>query len=513
MKFIFWIILIGTLVIGIALLEKDKSMDKLNSTLTVAMPQGWGPLNPPQQSTYMAAEILGNIYETLVAYDLQGNLRPLLASSWEVSDDLRVYSFRLDTSRKFSNGEGISSTVVKKAWEHALTVPPASSNRSPLDLLYLVEGFENFENTKVLNGIETPSESTLTIRFKKPVRQALSFLAGARYGIYILTTDGRYLGTGSYQFNEMGENEVFLSFNPYTKEKPPFPKVRIIGTKSREMDETICNLNPDVIWFSSSVRSESCSNNQISFFSASGAYASHLMVAVNGTNGRLLADPQLRRALQYLVLSRSRDIVKIFYDSKDVEVSSQFLLPVQVGHLPTDEAESMVNEGGKWVSRLIRATQEHPLQFWIANEKHKRVAEVLIQTGIRLKLNNCATPEDYRNLYYKTHDYDILLSQSGFGSIDPDGLYHLLGKYGAITTPAIGRKRVWEILEKGRSVLQPKELNKVYGELSQVILTEVPAIHLASSRPTYFFNSKRVRLEDKSINSPRFNFNAFKTVF
>lgn len=507
------IVVVIIFIAGIIVNNHTKISDS-KAVLTAGIQAGWGPLNPPQQSSYMAAQILSNVFESLVAYDLEGNLGPQLARSWEVSDDLRTYTFILDTKRRFSDGSYMSAAVVKQAWEHALTINPASSNQSALDLLYLVDGFEKFGETKTLTGIEASHEDTLVIRFQKPFRQALSFLAGARYGVYLRDADGNYLGTGSYRFAESKENEVLLETNPYAREQPAFLQVKILGIDRNDIENAICEQRMDVIWIPYSIETKKCSSDRLSHLFASGAYATHLVLAVNGSADRLFSDSRLRAALQYLVLSHAKEIVGIFYDLDQVLVSPQFLLPLQFGHLPDDDVASRVNEGKEWVSELVELTREKPLRFWILNERYQIVADVLRNSGLTLKINDTSmSADDYWKLFYKTYEYDILLMSLGFGSIDPDGLYHSLGKNGAISTPPMGRKPVWEILEKGRSLISPDEMRTVYSELSRTILREVPAVHLASSRPMYFFNKERVRIAGRAINSPQFHFNAFYPVF
>jgi len=77
-------------------------------------------LDPTTGAASAIAEItLYNIYETLTKVNSDGSVTPLLAESWEVSPDLRTYTFKLRKGVKFQNGEPFNARTVKFAFERA----------------------------------------------------------------------------------------------------------------------------------------------------------------------------------------------------------------------------------------------------------------------------------------------------------------------------------------------------------------------------------------------------------
>jgi peptide/nickel transport system substrate-binding protein len=77
-------------------------------------------LDPTASAASAIGEItLYNIYETLTKINPDGSVTPLLAESWEVSPDLRTYTFRLRRGVKFSNGEPFTARTVKFAFDRA----------------------------------------------------------------------------------------------------------------------------------------------------------------------------------------------------------------------------------------------------------------------------------------------------------------------------------------------------------------------------------------------------------
>ena len=110
---------------------------------------------------------------------------------------------------------------------------------------------------------------------------------------------------------------------------------------------------------------------------------------------------------------------------------------------------------------------------------------------------------------YGKHDYDLNFIGAMVVGNDPDGLYHVFGKSGALTSPAVARQGVHAALEAGRSAPRVQDLNPYYTEVSRRILEEVPGIHIAFSRNGAFFDGEKVQTKDRGMNSDRFQFDSF----
>jgi peptide/nickel transport system substrate-binding protein len=77
-------------------------------------------LDPTAGAASAIAEIVQyNIFETLTKINADGSVTPLLAESWEVSPDLRTYTFKLRQGVKFQNGEAFSAETVKFSFDRA----------------------------------------------------------------------------------------------------------------------------------------------------------------------------------------------------------------------------------------------------------------------------------------------------------------------------------------------------------------------------------------------------------
>ena len=77
-------------------------------------------LDPTAGAASAIAEIVQyNIFETLTKINSDGSVSPLLAESWEVSPDLKTYTFKLRKGVKFQNGEPFNAAAVKFAYDRA----------------------------------------------------------------------------------------------------------------------------------------------------------------------------------------------------------------------------------------------------------------------------------------------------------------------------------------------------------------------------------------------------------
>lgn len=89
-------------------------------SVTLAMTLEPPGLDPTAGAASSIAEVvLYNIFETLTKINSDGSVSPLLAESWEVSSDLKTYTFRLRKDVKFQNGAPFNAAAVKFSFDHA----------------------------------------------------------------------------------------------------------------------------------------------------------------------------------------------------------------------------------------------------------------------------------------------------------------------------------------------------------------------------------------------------------
>lgn len=84
-------------------------------------------LDPGEAFEFSGGEVIGNMYERLVYYDLKNvsNIYGALAESWSVANDGKTYTFKLRPGIKFSSGNPVTAADVVYSIQRAVTLNKA----------------------------------------------------------------------------------------------------------------------------------------------------------------------------------------------------------------------------------------------------------------------------------------------------------------------------------------------------------------------------------------------------
>ena len=482
--------------------------------LQVLMEGYWGRLSPVHQSTSNADTLLGNVFEPLIDLSPQGGIVPGVAQHWDISDDDRLYRFHLRPNARFSDGTPLTAEIYRRALlQSVVSLDRDSHNPNALDVLYRIKGFslKAAESDKV-EGLRVESDGTLVLEFSASFRTALAELTGTRYAAWILDgKTGNYLGTGPYKIvRHIDNKEVDYEPNPYSWRPAAYQRVVVKEAPQGLID--LCEGKGQVYVGRASKTKEiekACSGSRKIEFQG-GAISSHSSIAVNGLPGKLFSNSQFRLAIQYAIHLFSRQVLEKYADLRRLTADNQFYPPLWPGRLPDAEAEHLIALGQPFVADLAAASQKKPIELLCSTPILKELQTDLESLGLRF-----AHP--YRvdevkviiEAAYGKRDYDLNFAGAMVVGSDPDGLYHLLGKNGALTSPATARPGVHAALEAGRGALRDHDLQALYSEVSRKILEEVPEIHLAFGRNGAFFDGDKVIIKTKGMNSDRFQFDSF----
>ena len=124
----------------------------------------------PVASFSVEAAYLPNLYEGLLRVNPPGSAepyKPLLATSWEKSDDSLTWTFHLRQGVKFHDGEPVTAAAVKQSIEAVKDHGGSSWFWAPLDT------------------IDTPDDSTVIFHLKYAT--AFELIVGATYGAWIVS--------------------------------------------------------------------------------------------------------------------------------------------------------------------------------------------------------------------------------------------------------------------------------------------------------------------------------------
>lgn len=122
--------------------------------------------------------IVRELFEGLLRFNRFGKPEPGVASSWEISQDQKTYTFHLRPEARWSHDLPVTADDFLYSWKRVLSPKTASSYRYAL---FLIEGAENFTNGKTTDfshvGIKVLDAHTLEVRLKKPTPYFLELCA------------------------------------------------------------------------------------------------------------------------------------------------------------------------------------------------------------------------------------------------------------------------------------------------------------------------------------------------
>jgi peptide/nickel transport system substrate-binding protein len=211
-KYLFFIIL---------LLLFLSSCTKKVSTLKIfrySEPNGIESLDPITANNYPALHVLINLYEGLVEYNKDAKLQPLLARSYEISEDGKTYTFHLRNNvyfhddECFPEGKGRKLTAKDFKYCYERVCDTRTKTRGLWVYRDKVEGAEDFANSpdkvKEIKGFTVVDDSTFQIKLIQPFAPFLSILTMPYGYIYPKEAVEYYkenfgfhaVGTGAYKF-------------------------------------------------------------------------------------------------------------------------------------------------------------------------------------------------------------------------------------------------------------------------------------------------------------------------
>jgi oligopeptide transport system substrate-binding protein len=171
-------------------------------------------------NTY-AKPIVNNAFEGLITYDANNNMIPALAESWEISDDGLVYTFKLRSGLKWSDGTPLTAEDFRYSWIRVIT--PETGSRQTDQLRPYVLGGQEFFEGKIGEeevGIAAEDANTLKVTLKSPTPFFLGLVATytfspvqraavEKYGEKWTLDAESYVSNGPFKVTKINFNESY----------------------------------------------------------------------------------------------------------------------------------------------------------------------------------------------------------------------------------------------------------------------------------------------------------------
>ncbi len=455
-------------------------------------------------STVSGVRFYPSIYETLVQYAPDGSLEPMLAESWEISEDGLVYRFALRHDVKFSDGTQFNADAVKKSFDRFFTLG-----------IGFVSMFEMVDEVQVVD------DYTVSIRLKYPYSPMLSVLAAWQAGLFVSPTaveqhekDGDYAvgwlydhtaGTGPFMLETWEpEVRVVLVSNPYYRDPPAADDIqRVIYQIVREpatLRELLENGDLDLVEEIAPDLVEPLRNEE------------GIEVAVEPTLGEPYAqtiimnlarepfnDVNFRRAIAYAI-----DYDALVGVWAGIAVQAQGPLPsafepwfsaedVVVYHQDLDKAADLLRMAGYSVPIDPPLKYELPWQAGWSQQRDMGtlIKEDLSKLGIELDVVETELPI-WRELVWNK-EYDMAFYQSALRYADPDSWFMMTVDSKEIRykgwNPGYQNAHVDELIELAQQETDQEKRQEYYNELQHIVTDDVAILFLVNKEHAYAYRS------------------------
>jgi ABC-type oligopeptide transport system substrate-binding subunit len=207
-----------------------------SATLLVGEPT---TLDPALQGDLSSAVVISQLFEGLTAFDPGLNVRPALASSWDVLDGGRRIVFHLRPNLAFSDGTPIHGADVVRSWLRI--VDPA--HPSPLlSLVSNVEGAVDYAAGRITDASSVGFRATgddVEVRLNEPSADFPSVAASSTFAVVPpgvgatpgALLPGTFVASGAYMLKAATPDVLTLSANEnYWAGRPAIATIRLLTT-------------------------------------------------------------------------------------------------------------------------------------------------------------------------------------------------------------------------------------------------------------------------------------------
>lgn len=450
-------------------IAQTSGQPKSGGTLTIGYYNKVSSSLDPHLADLPDAPVYENIFSRLVQFNDKMEIVPDLAEKWDVSQDLKTYTFYLRKGVKFHNGREFTSDDVKFTFNRILTSEAA------------IPGKSRFTD---IGSIETPDPYTVVFNMKSPNAAFLGNLTMSPSSIIpkeaVDQLKSNPIGTGPFKLSEwVQDDHLTLVKNPdyFIKGQPYLDKIVIkfiTEETTRVAQIRAGNLDLAILQDPKAVKSvENTPGTKLLMVPSQDISVSFIF----NTTRKPLDDVRVRQAMS-LALNRQEVI-----DTVTLGVG------MLTGPIPPGEPQWYVDPAklpmlapdvAKAKQLLADAGYANGLKVAVevqANDTAKvataQVAQAqLKQIGVNLEIN----PVEYGVLIndLRSGNFD-LNAQVYWGRPDPDGyMYDRYYSKSAANRGKFSNAEIDDLILKGRVTSDTAERKKIYEQLQYKVAEQVP---------------------------------------
>jgi peptide/nickel transport system substrate-binding protein len=452
---------------------------------------------------------IAQIHNALYELDHNYELVPVLAESYEASEDGLTYTFKLRTGVKFHNGDDFTSADVKYTYEWIMDEANASTRVS------------NFE---LVDSVEAPDDTTIVVTLTEPdvtfmVNVAPTYIYPSKYHAETGEEEytGKPVGTGPFKLKEWNAQQrtVLEAYEDHFRGRPNFDEFRLdvvpeaggrlAALESGEADNSIWALNAE--------------DNQTLVDSGDFTVFETMNVATNhfplNNTHPVLGDKAVRKAMMHAIDRQA--LADDIFQGQAIVATSNLSPAVEKYYNPDvttydfnpDTARQLLEDAG-WVEGDdgIREKDGQKLSFTcvaITGDSNRRpeaeIAQQLYKdVGMDMQLQEATVDIILEAMVAGEMDMSLFNWTYGGNSGDPDAR-DTLGTGGANNFSNFSNERVDELLSAGVTELDEEKRIEMYREIQAIVAEEVPFIFLLVFTGFAFYNNRVKGLPDSVLQS------------
>lgn len=190
--------------------------------------------DPARISDAGDVQLLLQLYAGLTRLDEGGRVYPSLASSWDVTDGGRTYTFHLRADLHFSDGSTLNANDVRRSWLRLLDPDVHATAPDVLNVIVGATDRAAGKGTEAAVGIQAPDANTLVVHLRHPAGYFTSIIATPATFVVprSATTSGtwqtadHFIGSGPYAVSSLSGTTLVMKANPhYAGATPPISEV------------------------------------------------------------------------------------------------------------------------------------------------------------------------------------------------------------------------------------------------------------------------------------------------
>ncbi len=452
-----------------------------DATINISLSAEPPKLDPAQSSALVDRQVLNSIFDKLVDLNAEGEIVPMLATEWQVSDDQLTYTFTLREGVKFHDGTDLDAEAVKFNLERGME--EASPRRTEL---------------AAVSAIEVVDPQTLKVTLKEPFAPFLSVLTD-RAGMIVSPTAAQEMGedflskpvcSGPFKFQErvMGSTITLVRNDDYWQEGLPKAK-QIVYKIFTDANTALVNLRSGQVDITDQIPSKEVpglqSDNKFVVVNEPGMGYQGIWL---NTQNPPLDKKEVRQAIAMLI---NRDaLVKVVFGGTATPGNSPFS-PSNLAYGDSDKYSPPNVEQAK--ALLAQAGVPNP-SFTLMTGTSAVLAQQaqLIQgflqpAGINMQIEKV----EFGTMLEQMSNGNYQAGALGWsGRPDPDqNIYNFFITGGSSNYANYSNPQVDELLNQARREGDEAKRKALYDQVMEILHEDVPYVYIYHSNNTFGLNA------------------------